>query len=410
MTKDSLQLERVAFWCAFGSAVATLFSIAVSQTLLALAVASLLLSGAKLRFPPILWPFGFFVVWTALSMALSDHPGMGRPQLRKFYVWLIALAVMSTFRRLQQARWLVMTWTAVGTLAAILGVYQFYTRYTRMRGAGIDFYQSYIADRITGFMSHWMTFAGLEMILLLFAIALLFWGKPSRAERWLCLAAIPLVGLALVLSLTRGIWLATGAAVIYLLWSKKRWTVALLPLAALVLFVAGPASVKERISSFWKPRGTMDSNQHRIVTWRTGIEMVKAHPWFGVGPEHIKTQFDSYVPADIPRPLPDGWYGHLHNIYLHYAAERGIPAEIAFLWIIIKVLVDWVRALRRLPSGGHPARWLLTGCIAAWIGIMVTGIFELNLGDSEVLLMSLTVMALGYVAVEHAGTTPEIAT
>jgi len=35
-------------------------------------------------------------------------------------------------------------------------------------------------------------------------------------------------------------------------------------------------------------------------------------------------QSDDCVPADVRRPLPDGWYGHLHNIYLQFAAERGI--------------------------------------------------------------------------------------
>jgi hypothetical protein len=35
---------------------------------------------------------------------------------------------------------------------------------------------------------------------------------------------------------------------------------------------------------------------------------------------------------------------------------------------------------------------------------MVTGLFEHNLGDSEVLQMFLTAIAMGYVAVNDAGT------
>ena len=84
--------------------------------------------------------------------------------------------------------------------------------------------------------------------------------------------------------------------------------------------------------------GKVDSNQHRIVTWRTGLEMIRAHPWFGLGPEEVKLQFNSYVPADIPRPLPEGWYGHLHNIYLQYAAERGIPTMLLMLWMLGQIL------------------------------------------------------------------------
>ena len=82
-------------------------------------------------------------------------------------------------------------------------------------------------------------------------------------------------------------------------------------------------SVRTRFTSMFQPKREVDSNQHRIITWRTGLRMIEAHPWLGLGPEQVKVQFLNYVPADVPRPLPTGWYGHLHNIYLHYAAERG---------------------------------------------------------------------------------------
>ena len=85
----------------------------------------------------------------------------------------------------------------------------------------------------------------------------------------------------------------------------------------------------------------VDSNLHRYVTRRTGIEMIKAHPWFGIGPEMPGKQFQQYLPADIKLPLPEGFYGHLHNVYLQYGAERGIPALLAFLWMIGMMLHDW---------------------------------------------------------------------
>jgi hypothetical protein len=31
--------------------------------------------------------------------------------------------------------------------------------------------------------------------------------------------------------------------------------------------------------------------------------MIKAHAWFGLGPEEIRRKFDSYKPADIRRPV-----------------------------------------------------------------------------------------------------------
>jgi O-antigen ligase len=130
--------------------------------------------------------------------------------------------------------------------------------------------------------------------------------------------------------------------------------------------------------------------------------MIKAHPWFGVGPEQVKPQFDRYVPPDIPRPLPLGWYGHLHNIYVHYAAERGVPTMLMLVWLLVKVLFDFLSAIRKLPPGPGEAKALLHGCVAVVVAVMVEGVFELNLGDSEVLMMFLTVVACGYAARDRA--------
>jgi O-antigen ligase len=132
------------------------------------------------------------------------------------------------------------------------------------------------------------------------------------------------------------------------------------------------------------------------------MEMIRAHPWFGLGPEGVKYQFDRYVPKDIPRPLPEGWYGHLHNIYLHYAAERGIPAMLILMWFLGRILYDFLRGLRRLAPGRSDARFVLQGAVAVVVAILIEGFFELNLGDSEVLTMFLVVVGCGYAALEAA--------
>jgi O-antigen ligase len=217
------------------------------------------------------------------------------------------------------------------------------------------------------------------------------------------LVCAALISVGQLIGYTRSIWLATAAAVVYLVWYWRRKLLWGLPVVILVGVLMAPDSVKARLRSAVRPHGEVDSNQHRVVTWRTGWQMVKAHPWFGLGPEIVKLRFKDYVPADIPQPLPDGWYGHLHNIYLHYAAERGIPTMLALMWLLGKMLLDFVRGLRRLPPGSSDARFVLHGCVAVLIGILVTGIFELNLGDSEVLHMFLSTAAFGYVAKESAG-------
>ncbi len=394
-------LFRIARWLTFASAVAILFSIAASQILLALALAALLLSGGRMRLPRIWIPLGLFLLGTLISLALSPQPAAGLPQVRKIFVFTMLLVVFSTLRDLIVIRRLFLCWAGAGALIAMRGLVQFGHKVQEAHAAGRSFYDYYVGERITGFMSHWMTFGGQEMFALLMTAAFLFFACIARKRAWLWFACSFLMALALLLGFTRSIWLASAGAGIYLLWFWKRLLVVVLPVVLLLIAFLAPASIRERFTSLLKP-GKVDSNQHRIVTWRTGLEMIRAHPWFGLGPEEVKLQFDRYVPADIPRPLPEGWYGHLHNIYLQYAAERGIPTMLLMLWVLGQILYDCLRRVWRLPPGRSDLKFVLHGAVAVVIATMIAGVFEYNLGDSEVLTMFLVVVGCAYAAMETA--------
>jgi len=167
--------------------------------------------------------------------------------------------------------------------------------------------------------------------------------------------------------------------------------------------------VRQRAVSIVRPKKNTDSNDFRFVCWRTGMVMIRQHPILGLGPEEVRAHFMDYVPADIPRPLPVGAYIHLHNFYLHYAAERGIPSLLFLLWMFAWMLWDYWRALRRLPPGPSTRRFLLHGAIAVVLAVLVEGGFELNIGDSEVLAMFLAVAACGYRAAEEPAVVPAAA-
>jgi len=385
-----------AFHLAWASAVSILFSIAVSQILLGLGVVALLASGEKPRFPPIRLPLALFFTLTVAAAIASGDPMRGLPQIRKFYVFLIVLLVYSTFRSARQIRSLVLGWTAVATLSGLIALFQFARLLWRGSAAQRHDYGYFLYNRITGFSSHWMTFGGEGMIVILALASLLLFSGEWEFKRAAALC-LPILVAALVLSLTRSVFLLglpLGAA--YLIWHWKRWLLLLVPPLALLAFLLAPMDVRERVVSVFQPHQDMDSNSQRVVTLRTGWAMVRAHPWLGLGPEEIAPQFNDYVPRDIPRPLPWGWYGHLHNIYLQYAAERGIPAMLAMMWLIAKVLSDAIRALR---GGPDESQFICRAFVAVTLAVLAEGFFEYNLGDSEVLTLFLTMASAVYVAV-----------
>jgi hypothetical protein len=65
---------------------------------------------------------------------------------------------------------------------------------------------------------------------------------------------------------------------------------------------------------------------------------------------------------------------------------------------LVIALVDFHRAVHTLPPGRSVRKLLLHAAIACVIGTMVGGLFEKNLGDTEVLTMFLAIVCLGYVA------------
>jgi O-antigen ligase len=128
--------------------------------------------------------------------------------------------------------------------------------------------------------------------------------------------------------------------------------------------------------------------------------MIEKHPLLGIGPDGPKFHFKEYVPADVWRTRPPGFYEHLHNVYLQWAADRGIPTMLAMLWMLIQMPIDFWRGLRTLPPGRGVRRFLLHAAVAVVLAVMVEGFVEYNLGDSEVLTMFLVATACGYLALE----------
>lgn len=386
-------LGRASYYLAFASAASILFSIAISQILLATALAFLLLSGHPLRFPPVRPPLAAFFLITLASLLSSPDPRAGIPQLRKFFVFAILLVLDTTIESLPQIRKLVYAWSAIALLSAMQSIVQFLHR--RHEAASYEFL---LDGRITGFASHWMTFGGEEMVVALMLASFLLFAerRPLKMAGW------PVLGVliaAIILGMTRCIFLlGLPAGLIYLLFRRR--PVLLLAAIAVAATVAAtaPRAIRQRAISTFRPHGEMDSNAHRALCRLVGWQMVKAHPWLGLGPEQVGKQFTRFIPPSVPRPLPRGWYGHLHNIYLQYAAERGVFGLLAILWLIGRAAFDFLRYLR-LPKLNPHVKAILHGAIAVIVAVLAEGLFEYNLGDSEVLTMFLSVIACGYAAI-----------
>ena len=169
-------------------------------------------------------------------------------------------------------------------LSAAWALNQFYNKYEDAVEAHQDFYRAYVADRITGFTTHWMTFSEQMMLVLLVIGAVVFFSTDRRWIAWL-IAVAALISVALIAAETRSVWFATAVGGAYLLWFWKRWALIALPVVAGIILLVNPFEIGDRVMSVFRPNGELDSNAHRRMCRLIGYQMIKAHPLIGIGPE-----------------------------------------------------------------------------------------------------------------------------
>ncbi len=241
-----------------------------------------------------------------------------------------------------------------------------------------------LEHRMNGPSSHVMTYSNLILPMsLLFIILWLY------QRKWWQLGVALLITVALLLTLTRSVWLGWGAAVFVLLMLTRTQIRYYVP-AALLIFVSFlPMNLFSRLTSTWDMK--LESNFDRLRMLEAGVEMIKDFPVFGVGPANVKEVYALYKKHDAPRVRP----AHLHNNAVQIWAERGILGLTAYLLFLALFLREC--ALAR----NGPNRMYADMGIAIIVALTVAGLFEFNWGDTEVFYLTMNLCAMIAVAVER---------
>lgn len=386
-------LDSIVFGLTTLAVVFPVISIAVSQTFLGLAILGFLLDcllnrRTIPRFPPIKFPLLLFVGTTLVSWLVSPEPELGLPPIYKFWLFAIVLLVANYFSGTRvglafQALF------AAGLVAAAFALVQ-----VLVPSLGS------VEGRLTGFMGHWMTLSGGLMLVFLAMLGYLLFSAPKRQRLWLL--AVCFLGVTLLLTLTRSVWIASLAGLLVAAWLRfpTLKTVLVSGAGILVLVVCLPDSLQQRLASIWDP--AHPSNAARLEIWSTGVQMVRSNPWVGVGPQRVSKVFFDYHPDPEARKRGGFFWIHMHNNLLQFAAERGIPCALAWLWLILRLGRDhWLGFRRaRLPSLEKSVH---AGGFLGLLALFLAGLFEFNFGDSEVLMVFLFLVTAPYALGPTAG-------
>ncbi len=384
--------QRTAFLVLAGSVSLVLVSIAASQILLAAAVTLAFWlrrrqNGTSWSWPPIVLPLACFFVWTVVTALASSDPKTGLGITKKFFLFLVLFLIPWFLKGYGRILWVYRATFAVAFVAATIGILQYLTNPNRD-----------LLHRISGPMSQWMTFSGLLMLVLVSLSAYAMCIGLGKAAWVLPLGIVLIVSLAL--SLTRNAWLGAIAGLITVLTLARPRALGGLITVILLLLLISPGKIQDRLRTGLDP--TDANTRNRIELFGTSLRLIKDNPWFGVGPKNVSRAALRYRGTD---EFPDWMYQHMHSNFLQIAAERGLPGLVLWLWFIGRLAWDSWRVRRSVlegaASGGgrsepNESLFASTAALGCCAALLVSGLFEYNFGDSEVLTLFLFIMGAPY--------------
>ena len=208
-----------------------------------------------------------------------------------------------------------------------------------------------------------------------------------------------LMGANLVLTLTRAAWVSVTLAIIFsvfyllistlpttLSWKRGLLALALMSIVCCVLLLNTntrqilidmvPRHIKIRFQTMiTHPAGFMSE---RPQWWRMSVQFIQQYPLTGIGPGRFRYEYQRNGPPE----QYDTPY-HAHNIYLHIAAEQGIPSLLVFLWMVA-IICQSVFAMRQATDFWGMGTFI--GASGFLISALVYGLADNILHQRTVLL------------------------
>jgi O-antigen ligase len=352
----------------------------------------------RLLFPPLAWVVLAFTGYAVYRYFTADLEYIARQELLKVVVYAVLFfAVVDNLHRQETTQWVVLTLVFLAMLLSMYAVYQFTTKspyvwnfikpaqYLR-RGSGTFICPNHLAGY-------------LEMILPL-GLAATFMGRFSPALKVFVGYASLVTIAGIVVSLSRGGWIATGISLFLfflLLVKNRRFRIPALVLLAMVLlagivFANKSYNPQKRFQRMFEDGKVRDV---RFRLWQPAWEMWQDHVWVGTGPGHFDYRFREYRPFDIQmRPL------HAHNDYLTTLADWGVVGAVlvaaALVCVYAGVFKTWKFVQRSndlTTKSSNRSAYVLGGAIGLF-ALLLHCIVDFNMQIPAIALTAATVMAV----------------
>lgn len=120
------------------------------------------------------------------------------------------------------------------------------------------------------------------------------------------------------------------------------------------------------------------SSTVRVKTWIAALEMVRDHPFFGIGLDQFLRYYPNYMDPSLVG-TNEQYTSHPHNVLLDVWLRMGILGLIAFGWLVVRFYrrALWAFRLRSVRlSLSHEVYLLHVGLVAAMTAALVHGLVD----------------------------------
>jgi O-antigen ligase len=306
------------------------------------------------------------------------------------FSWLINLYILIfTFQALKIETVQIIKVLSVGTLLPTVYSLASYVH-------GLDLMTGRLNDRITGLVNSATYHAHGNAMVFVFLVGSLCFSWRLLSRKWRIFAQVSafLLGVSILLTFTRGIWislLAVSATMTLFFFGFKRFVQVLVAAGlAFGLFINYWPKFNERVQNT-----NVTYNHERLDLFKVNVQIWKEYPWLAIGYGENSRRLREYWDRPEWHQPPGYIISHAHNQFLNVLSTTGILGEVFFLCFYLFFIFKNFWMIRKTSRKETPERFkLLVVCLWAQLEFLVACCSDVGFEYAKIRALILLVWAL----------------
>ena len=390
---------KVWVWCALPVVLAPVLPTMAVLGLAAIGYASLLLNLVHDPSRPLVYsPINRYVilyaaVYLAGTLFSVNRAASLKPGLLSVAFILFAVVLYNSVTGRRQLDTLIVLVVLAGTVVSFYGILQYIFRWGYQSAAWVDSDMfSGIDFRVPSTLDN-PNMLGQYLLLTIPLGGACLLGAKTWGKRVFYLCCCAIMALCMILTFSRGAWLALlFAGAIFILFLNPR-LILLAPFALIVMYFVLPDTVITRFTSIGDL--TDNSTSYRVYIWMGVLAMLKDYWLCGIGPGDaaFNMVYPAYSYNSIDAP-------HSHNLFLQMVCDAGICALVVFFLLLFHYFRMLCTAVSREKDWQSRLFQIAFG--SGVCGFMVQAMTDYSFYNYRVMFLFWAYLALGALAARRS--------